>query len=117
LLERIDAFLGHPTVDPHGDPIPTHQGEIREPAPRHLAESKIGDHVCIIRVLDQREAFLRFIDSHNLRPGSIVTVEAKDPVGDAMTISTGKGPSVTMGTAAAMKLLVESDGSTSADSA
>src|SRR5580700_4576775 len=31
VLERIDAILGHPTVDPHGDPIPTSKGQLHEP--------------------------------------------------------------------------------------
>src|SRR5437762_4290247 len=37
VLERIDAFLGHPSVDPHGDPIPTSKGKVSSPKLLSLA--------------------------------------------------------------------------------
>src|ERR671915_1265121 len=42
VLERIDKFLGHPSVDPHGDPIPTSKGKLATPKLESLAECEVG---------------------------------------------------------------------------
>ncbi len=43
LIERIDEMLGHPTHDPHGDPIPNHGGRDSPAQPRHAADLSAGD--------------------------------------------------------------------------
>lgn len=56
LIERLDALLGHPTVDPHGDPIPTLQGGLTpQDHLRGLLECEPGEEIVIQRVLDQSE--------------------------------------------------------------
>jgi len=42
VLERMDAILGHPTVDPHGDPIPTPKGHLHERPLMSLADCPVG---------------------------------------------------------------------------
>src|SRR5206468_4535111 len=42
VLDRIDALLGHPSVDPHGDPIPSPQGQVAAPRLRSLADCPTG---------------------------------------------------------------------------
>ena len=107
VLDRIDALLGHPTVDPHGDPIPTAKGKV-EPAPRQsLADCPVGAPLRVARVTDQGEAFLKFLDRCGLVPGVEVTVESREASADAVVIRPkGRGP-VTLGTAAAAKILVK----------
>ncbi len=107
LLDRIDEFLGFPSVDPHGDPIPTSSGDVRQVALTPLTEVEEGVAVRIARVLDQDEKFLRFVDRHHLRPGTRARVLAHDHAADAVTIQTGKMPAVTMGRTAAAKIMVE----------
>lgn len=107
LLERIDSFLGHPATDPHGDPIPPAEGDLPSTKTRLLVDAGKGDKVTITRVLDQDQAFLRFIDERGLRPGTVVRIERTDDASDSMTVRPGRRPSVTMGRAAARKLLVE----------
>jgi DtxR family Mn-dependent transcriptional regulator len=107
LIERIDEMLGRPTHDPHGDPIPTAEGTI---VPKHLDSlltCPLGAPVKVTRIADQDPAFLRFIESSGLKPGQRIEVERRDTAADAVTVrGTGKG-SVTIGTRAASKLLVE----------
>lgn len=110
LLERIDDFLGHPLTDPHGDPIPDRDGKIPQVSLKRLVDCRAGDRVCITCVVDQHQVFLRFIDQHGLRPGTNLTVEEMDEAGDAMRIRTLGKSSLTMGFAAARKLLVEQAG-------
>ena len=50
LVERMAAALGHPSVDPHGDPIPTADGAIEELASTPLATLEVGDTAEIVRV-------------------------------------------------------------------
>lgn len=107
LLDRIDEFLGFPSVDPHGDPIPTANGEVRQAALTPLTEVGEGVEVRIARILDQDEHFLRFADQHRLRPGSRAIVRTQDRAAEAVTLQTGKLPPVTMGRTAAAKIMVE----------
>lgn len=107
LLDRIDEFLGFPSVDPHGDPIPTSAGEVRQTLLTALTDVEEGADVRIARILDQDEKFLRFVDRHRLRPGTRGRVLAHDHAAEAVTIQSGKLPAVTMGRTAAAKIMVE----------
>lgn len=109
LIDRIDEMLGRPAVDPHGDPIPDPEGQIQHRALDSLLTCPIHARLVIARVTDQDPAFLRFIESHDLKPGQTIEVEAREAVSDSVQL---KGPSdqrVTIGTRAASKVLVESN--------
>jgi len=107
LLDRIDALLKYPAVDPHGDPIPDSAGNIRAIPDRRLAECEAGQTVRIARVVDQDNAFLRFVDRHGLKPGTTVRVLDQDAAADAVTVEPEDATPLTMGHAAAAKLMVE----------
>jgi DtxR family Mn-dependent transcriptional regulator len=108
VLERIDAILGHPTVDPHGDPIPTSKGQLHEPRRMSLADCEVGVPCRITRVLDQEPEFLKFADRQGLTPGASVTVQTREPAAEAVKIRVGRREEVLLGLAAAAKILVES---------
>ena len=82
LIERIDAMLGRPAVDPHGDPIPTAEGTIARPNHIDLASAPLQVPLTVERVVDQDGPFLRFIEERRLMPGSQVTVETRDTAAD-----------------------------------
>lgn len=107
VLERIDALLERPRTDPHGDPIPPAKGRLAPSRLGSLADCPIGRPVRIARVVDQEPAFLQFINRCGLVPEVMVTVERREPSADAVVIRPqGRAP-VTLGTAAAGKVLVE----------
>jgi len=108
VLERIDLLLGRPSVDPHGDPIPTAKGKVADTTRlATLADCELHRAVRVARVVDQEPAFLQFVDRCGLVPGVTVKVESRDAQSDAVGIRPqGRGP-VTLGTAAAAKILVE----------
>src|SRR3954453_22052654 len=60
LIERIDEMLGHPTHDPHGDPIPTAEGTRTPHAFDYLLTWPLGTPLQVKRIADQDPAFLRF---------------------------------------------------------
>jgi DtxR family Mn-dependent transcriptional regulator len=75
LIDRIDDFLGHPAVDPHGDPIPRADGSLPEPAGIPLSQVPRGHRFRLARVVDQDPAFLRYLTECGLdlgTPGELV---------------------------------------------
>src|SRR4051794_13775499 len=62
VMERIDMLLGHPSVDPHGDPIPSAKGQVRNSPVISLADCPLHRPQRVARVLDQDVAFLQFLD-------------------------------------------------------
>lgn len=110
LLERIDVFLGHPTTDPHGDPIPDARGQLPKSSLRRLSDCSPGDSVTICRIVDQDHDFLRFIDRHGLKPGSRVVIDTIDEAGDSIRVLPDCKKPLIMGSFAARKLLVEPAG-------
>lgn len=107
LIDKIDALLGFPRVDPHGDPIPDGSGRLRDAELMSLAECPPGEAFRIARVSDQGEAFLRFVERHGLKPGSQVAIHRRDPVADTITVQPARKPEVAIGSEAASKLWVE----------
>jgi DtxR family Mn-dependent transcriptional regulator len=107
LIERIDEMLGRPEVDPHGDPIPDAEGAFRPQSAQSLMTCPLDTPVTVMRIIDQDKAFLRFIESHDLKPGQSIRVEARDAASDSVRLR-GKGQQpITIGARAASKLLVE----------
>lgn len=106
LIERIDALLDHPTVDPHGDPIPGPSGDLRRLDVVGLADAPLGTEVAVARVSDQEEDFLRFVERHGLRPGARIVVTGRDVHADAVTVVPVGCEAVTLGGEAAAKLWI-----------
>jgi DtxR family Mn-dependent transcriptional regulator len=79
LEARMDSFLGHPTVDPHGDPIPSREGTIADIPAVRLVDLDAGEEAVIRRVSDRDAEQLRYLGELGLRPGAAVTVLEKLP--------------------------------------
>jgi len=106
LIDRIDAMLGRPAHDPHGDPIPDPEGVL---TPRHLDNlltCPMGTPLKVTRIADQDPAFLHFIEENDLKPGQPVQVDTRDTAADSVLLRSGDRR-LTIGTRAASKLLVE----------
>jgi DtxR family Mn-dependent transcriptional regulator len=86
LVERMAAALGHPTADPHGDPIPAVDGSINEPASTPLADLPVGQTVEIRRVDASEPERLRYLASVGLVPGVVVTLLDHQPFGGPVTV-------------------------------
>jgi DtxR family Mn-dependent transcriptional regulator len=107
LIERIDEMLGRPAVDPHGDPIPTAEGTMVTPEYLDLLSAPVGVPLAVTRVIDQDADFLRFLEQHDVVPGSHLQIDARDPASDAVEITAASGRRKTIGTRAASKILVQ----------
>lgn len=106
LIDRIDAMLGWPAVDPHGDPIPDPDGAVATPRYQNLLTCPLDTPVVLTRVADQDAAFLRFLESHELTPGRSLRVAARDEAADRVQVRIAPDRPVMIGMRAAAKLLV-----------
>jgi DtxR family Mn-dependent transcriptional regulator len=79
LEELIAAKLGDPTVDPHGDPIPTRELKIEERATESLQALVPGDRGTFTRVSDSDPEMLRFLADRGIAPGGELEVIDKQP--------------------------------------
>jgi DtxR family transcriptional regulator, Mn-dependent transcriptional regulator len=89
VVELIAEKLGDPKHDPHGDPIPTRDGHIEEPATRSLAESEPGERVVLTRVSDSDPAMLRYLGERGIEPGTQLEVVGREPFGGPLNVRVG----------------------------
>jgi DtxR family Mn-dependent transcriptional regulator len=107
LLERIDRFLGHPTEDPHGDPIPSAEGELTHGQVETLVECPLATKVSVARISDQDADFLNYISESGLNPGVFLQVRARSQRAESVEIElTSTGKTLTLGLGAAAKVQV-----------
>jgi DtxR family Mn-dependent transcriptional regulator len=105
LIDRIDDYLGHPSTDPHGDPIPKADGTMAASADRPLVECSAGDRFRIARVIDQSPDFLRHLSQIGLAIGAQGSLLANDLERDNLTIRMGSDDK-TLSRGVAAKLMV-----------
>ena len=105
LAQRIDDFLGNPQFDPHGDPIPTADGQVfhRDSIPLHEADP--GVRLRIARVLDQQPDVLRHLTKLGLTPNAEIEVVEVLPFDGQMTLRVDHGQA-TISRTLASRLLV-----------
>ena len=107
LLNRIDALLGHPTEDPHGDPIPSATGEFNLGQLESLVQCPLNTEVTVARISDQDTEFLNYVAQNGLNPGVSLIVERRNLNAESvgLLLSTGE-KSLSLGLGAAAKILV-----------
>jgi DtxR family transcriptional regulator, Mn-dependent transcriptional regulator len=89
LEERIAAKLGHPTHDPHGDPIPDVSLNIDEGETRALSALEPGACGCFTRVSDSDPEMLRYLDRRGVRLGDELEVVDRQPFDGPLTVRVG----------------------------
>jgi DtxR family Mn-dependent transcriptional regulator len=90
LEQLIAAKLGHPTVDPHGDPIPSAELELEERATRSMESLRPGDQGVFVRVSDSDPAMLRYLAGCGISPGDRFTVRDRQPFGGPLFVLFGE---------------------------
>jgi DtxR family Mn-dependent transcriptional regulator len=107
VVARMDAVLGYPSYDPHGDPIPSASGEIpqRELAP--LLSLQVGQSAVIARVTTRDTALLQYLGGLGLYPQTSLVLVAKAPFDGPVSVQVGDQQHV-LGHAIAEHILVMS---------
>ena len=109
LLERMDEKLGHPSFDPHGDPIPTADGLLPTLEQESLCSCPLDMRLTVARVTDQRAKFLQLLERHRLKPGGGLRVRSRDELTETVQIEPEGGKPLQLGFRAAARVLVQED--------
>ena len=75
LIEELNRFLGFPKIDPHGDIIPTKDGDYTRPVKITLAELAVGNKCQLTSVKDNSAAFLKYVSQIGLALSSQITIQ------------------------------------------
>ena len=90
LEELIAAKLGNPTVDPHGDPIPSRELTLAESDAPALAELEPGDTATFVRISDTEPEMLRFLGERGIVPGTKLEVVDRQPFDGPVFVRVGR---------------------------
>jgi DtxR family Mn-dependent transcriptional regulator len=93
LEQLIAAKLGDPTLDPHGDPIPSAALELDEPETLPLERLAEGDGGVFVRVSDADPEMLRYLSERGISPGARLHVRERQPFGGPLLVSFAGGAS------------------------
>jgi DtxR family Mn-dependent transcriptional regulator len=78
LIDKLDEYLGFPTVDPHGDPIPDHHGKVKSLPQIALDQLKPGAKGVISSVKDTDPELLKYLDKIGATPGKKLQVVSRE---------------------------------------
>lgn len=110
VLDRLDALLGYPATDPHGDPIPSAQGKLRSQVYATLATCIVAKPLRIVRIADQSSEFLQFAEQQGMQPGATVRVVDRNLAAGLVSVKKKTSSAIALSLAAAGKILVEPAG-------
>ncbi|APY11118.1 iron-dependent repressor [Seonamhaeicola sp. S2-3] len=88
LVNQLDDFLGNPTHDPHGDPIPDREGNYAPVKSVNILEINPGKEGVLALVKNSSNAFLKYLNKNNLSLGDRIKVLDFEPFDNSLTIET-----------------------------
>jgi len=86
LIKELDAYLNHPTHDPHGDPIPDETGLFQTSSKIKLAQAEINSTCICVGVKDSSTKFLKYLDKLNIALGTQLKVLEKETFDESMLV-------------------------------
>jgi DtxR family Mn-dependent transcriptional regulator len=104
---RMAAILGHPTHDPHGDPIPSAKLVMPNDDVLPLSSLRSTQRAIIRRVNDEDPELLRHLDELGLVPGAKLEIISYSSFDNNLTVTVAGRPSFVVGLAITSKIYVE----------
>lgn len=89
LINKLDAFLGFPKFDPHGDPIPDKSGKLIFLEDVTIADLEIHQKGCIVGLKDTSTDFLDYLDTSKLTIGQPICIKTINDFNQAIEIQVG----------------------------
>jgi DtxR family Mn-dependent transcriptional regulator len=86
LINKLDEFLGFPSFDPHGDPIPNAKGELIKMDKFLLSEAVFNINYVCVGVKNSSVEFLQYLDKQNISLGSTIKVVSREEFDSSLTI-------------------------------
>lgn len=101
MVQRIDEHLGHPTRDPHGDPIPRADGTVSRPDAIPLSALEPGRQARVERISDADPGLLQFFAERGVDVGSTIATQPAEPYSEALGVLVeGQGQPLALGRSA-----------------
>lgn len=88
LVNELDAYLDHPTHDPHGDPIPDKDGNYTTIKSKSILETREGKHGVLTSVKDSSDVFLKYLNKNHLALGDQIKILDFEPFDQSFIIET-----------------------------
>lgn len=107
LSARLDKFLGYPTYDPHGDPIPTPDGHIINKYTRPLSEMAINESRSVATIRDSSSPFLHYLQKLGIGIGTKIKMIEKIAFDNSLEIQIGNRKKITVSKKFGENILVE----------
>lgn len=106
LMSRLDAKLGYPSRDPHGDPIPAIDGSVPSPDAKLLSDLDVDESGTVARISDDDPDMLRYFDEVGVALDRVVTVVEKRPFAGTISISVDGSDHIDLGDVAARAIFL-----------
>lgn len=90
VLDRMDVVLGHPSADPHGDPIPATDGQLRADDTLALYDLSPGTYAVVARVSDRSPDILRYLEQRGIVVGARVRLDLVSAAAAALDVTIGR---------------------------
>jgi len=86
MIDRLEAYLGHPAFDPHGDPIPDKNGNIKIKTSIPLSTAIKGKTYTVINLADTSDSFLDYLGKLSIKPGTRIKLTEHNEYDNSSTI-------------------------------
>ena len=109
LVDRLDAFLGYPKADPHGDPIPDPQGKFNTSRAFSLNDQPVNKPMLVAGVASQTTGMLEMLRIKQIRIGTRLEIKKRFPFDNSIELKIKNLPPVTISEQVAKNILVTED--------
>ncbi|NQZ77742.1 MAG: metal-dependent transcriptional regulator [Ekhidna sp.] len=91
LIKRLDQFLGYPTMDPHGDPIPNEAGEMKDIIKASISKIDVGSKGIVVAVENDDSLLLQHLNSVGIKIGSKIHIISRTDYDGSLSVSVDSG--------------------------
>ena len=90
LTDRLEKYIGNPSFDPHGDPIPDKKGKIRNTNSISLSSGVPGKTYTVLHLADTSDAFLEYLGKLGIKPGTKIKLKEKQEYDQSCRVEVNK---------------------------
>ncbi len=106
-FDRMDELLEHPTIDPHGSPIPDKNGDVVWRSYHKLSDCQVGDRIVLSALTHSSDDFLKYLNRRKLQLGTLLSVKAREEFDGSMVLERESGLQETLSAVVCDRILVE----------
>jgi DtxR family transcriptional regulator, Mn-dependent transcriptional regulator len=109
LIDKLDAFLGFPDTDPHGDPIPDSQGRVQMRRQLSLSQLPLNKVAQVSAIATQTSEMLEVLQHNHIALGTRLEIKKRFQFDDSLEVKIRNRPPVILSARVAKNVLVNDD--------